>query len=410
MLFQAKSSFLYFFERNLFERIIIYLFTSEFLTKFFFELMLGQSYFHQSQHKQWIFYLLLAADYIISLPKIINIRFTINLLSLFALFLIFLICQGLFVGIMNHNNWCESINDTIPPLTIALNILRMQSSKDYKHPVDLRFLFYTTTVLACAACLFGQIAVLLGKPSAVQLAVAPVYLPLFLAALFTLKPLPKVMLALFVIIFALSVAEINRTSLAFMAIVLAIFIILQIIRTPSKGLLFLLFTVFLSTSFWIVLPEDSKTYRRIVGIVEIDLSSRRGSIGERAAEFDSINATLEKKGQTIEWVGLGFGGLYEFQSTHEYIKDYGHAHYSWAWFKLRFGYLGYLYLLILTLTLLYNCFQGLHMRTSTPIFIGLLCFQALLYLVTYVNAIFLCSGIHFLWLHNKEQKAPSPNA
>ena len=93
---------------------------------------------------------------------------------------------------------------------------------------------------------------------------------------------------------------------------------------------------------------------------------------------------------------MGFGGLYEFQSTHAYIRNYGHAHYSWAWFKLRFGYIGYFYLAILASMLLYNVIRGLQSRSENGIFVAFLCLQGIIYLGTFVNALFLVSGIHFL--------------
>lgn len=61
--------------------------------------------------------------------------------------------------------------------------------------------------------------------------------------------------------------------------------------------------------------------------------------------MQAVQEKLDTLGTEAQWLGLGFGGVYEVQFTHVMLKDYGHAHYSWVWFNLRFGRIGYLYLL-----------------------------------------------------------------
>ncbi|PCJ95741.1 MAG: hypothetical protein COA45_11995 [Zetaproteobacteria bacterium] len=401
MLFQIQRSLSDFFERNLFERIIIYLFLSAFISKFVFELVLGQWSFVQSQNKQWLFYGFLALDYIISFKKIMNMRVTINPLSLFALLFFIMIAHGLFIGITSHNTPFKILDDTIPLLMIALNILRMQSYAEMKNPIDFRFILNTTTWLAFIACLFGLLGQTLGKPTRAGIIENSIYLPIVFAALFTLKPFPKKVGIMFVIMVILSMSALNRTSMLFFVLMISTYSLLQIIKSPSKGLLTMIAVIISCSMFWIMLPKGSSTYNRIVGIAAIDLSARTGSVGERQAEQDAVAAKLELGGTTRQWTGLGFGGTYEVQFTHKYLKNYGHAHYAWVWFNLRFGYIGYIYLSILTSILLYNGTRGLLLKTETSIFISLLCLSGLIYLMTYVNALFLASGIQFLYINNR---------
>ncbi len=403
MVFQVKTLISGFFEKNLFERIIIYLFLADFITKLVFELVLGQNSLGQSQNRQWIFYTLLAVDYLFSVQKIIDLKVKINALSVFSLLFFLMIVQGLFIGILSTNNKFEILNDTIPLLMIGLNILRMQSYSENRN-IDFHNLLSTITIIAFLSCCTGFIADLMGRPSFAVIPVSPVYFPLIATGIFAARPFPKLATAAFVVMVVLSLSEINRTTMAFTGICLVGYWIFKMVKNPSHGLLFMVASAVLLCATWMILPEDSKTYRRIIGLTEIDFSARTGSIGERSAEFDSINLTLQKKGPTQEWFGLGFGGLYEYQSTHTYVRNYGHAHYAWAWFKLRFGYVGYIYLFIFTAMLLFNLGSGLKSKSSNGIFIALLCLQGILYLMTYVNAIFLCSGIHFLKLSYDETK------
>lgn len=402
MFFHIQRALSEFFDKNLFERIIIYLFLTMFISKLLFELIMGQWYFAQSQNQQWLFFSLLTLDYVVSFKKVLNIRVTLNPLSLFALLFFVMVAQGLFVGIIHHNPPFKIFNDTVPLLLIALNILRMQSHYELKKPINFKFLLHTTTWFAFFTCVFGEIANMLGKPSVATIAVGQVYFPIFFAALFMVKPFPKLIGAMFVTILAISITEINRTSMLFMILMVFTYALLQILKSPSRGSLFILTAVIVCSSLWMTLPKGSKTYNRIVGVTEIDLSSRKGAVGERQAEQDAVAAKLDLGGKTMQWVGLGFGGTYRVHFTHKYLKNYGHAHYSWVWFNLRFGYMGYFYLAILASMLIYNAIRSLSMKTENSVFVALLCVSGLIYLMTYVNALFLSSGIHFLYLREED--------
>nr|MBI1231083.1 hypothetical protein [Cytophagales bacterium] len=389
-----------FWERNFLERIILYLLFADIIVKIIFELVLGQSSLVQSQHKQWIFYILLLLDYVISFNKVTNIRISINPISLFTILIGIMLCQGLFIGLYSGNKPFELLNDTIPLLMIALNILRLQSATENK-PVNFESLFFNITSMAFISCLIGFIGDFLGKPTTATIPLSQIVLPALFTGLLCIKPFPKFMAILFIAMIVLSISEINRTSLAFMLLVTSGYAGFRTISNPAQGFMIIIISLTVLAAGWLMLPEDSKTYRRIIGITQIDFRARTGSIGERAAEYESISRTLERKGKTQKWLGLGFGGLYDFQSTHTYVRDYGHAHYAWAWFKLRFGYLGYIYLALMFAVMLYNLTRGFQNQGYLGIFIALLNLQGILYLGTYVNAIFLCSGLHFYKVESK---------
>ncbi len=383
-----------FFERNLFERIVIYIFLSTFLVKVIFEFGLGQWDFVQSQNKQWLFYGFLALDYIFSVKKVVNLRVTVNPMSVFALVFLLMCVHGLFIGIMRHNPPFVILNDFIPPFMIALNILRMQSVTEYR-PVDVRFLLTSCTLLAIGCTVFGLAGQMLGKPTGPSMGEGRVMIPLLMASLFILRPFPLWIAAAAAVMLAFSLPDMNRTTMAFLAVTVSGYVFLKTLRNPVHGVLAFLAAVLIATLAWTFIPRDSKTYERITSLTEIDLSERKGSIGERQAEWDAIREKLASEGQTREWLGLGFGGLYEVRFTHEYIRDYGHAHYAWAWFNLRFGQSGYIYLVLMLAALCWNAGRNLMRKDPQGVFVGFLSLMGLVYCVTHVNSVFLTSGLTF---------------
>jgi hypothetical protein len=247
------------------------------------------------------------------------------------------------------------------------------------------------------ASLINYLAVMQGKPASTAITAGSVYFPLLLTAIFTLSPFPKPIALMAFVSVSLAITELNRTTMIFIGGVLACFAVYRLIKSPTKGLMMLILITILMALAVSFVPEDSSTYRRIVGLVELDLDRRTGSVGERAAEWDAIQAKLESKGDTVRWLGLGFGGTYEVQFTHEFLTGYGHAHFIWAWFNLRFGYIGYLYMTLFIMALLYNAFRGLISRTDVGLLVGLTCIMGLIFCLTHVNSVFLLSGIHFFY-------------
>lgn len=398
-----KKSVTDFYERNLFERLAIYLVFSGCFVKFVFELILGQWYFAQSQNLQWVFYALLGLDYLVSHKKIIKIKVSINPMSILAFIFFIMVGHGLLVGIIRNNQPFVILNDTIPLLFIGFNILRMQSYEENR-PIDFNFLFKACSILALLSCFFGFLAKAIGVDSQPSMGNASVYLPLFFAALVSLRPFPKALGVLGLIMFSMVLDDFNRTSLLFILIVLSAYGIYLVVKKPIAGFSTLLAGILVISCGWLMLPTDSKTYERITSIQDIDLSQRTGSVGERQAEWDAIKEKLLDGGTTTLWTGLGFGGVYNVKFTHQFNIDYGHAHYAWAWFNMRFGLVGYLYLSILLSALFYNIYQGIRIGTSVSIYISFICLIGCIYFMTHVNSVFLLSGMHFFNLKNYRLK------
>ncbi len=404
MLFFIHNIYRQFFAKNIFERLIIYIMLSSVIATFYSEAILKEAVFYNPRISQWTFYLLLAMDYLVSIKKVVTMKISFNAMTAFAFSLVFMIAHGLIVGLYNENPWFLVFNDTVPFLMIALNILRMQSSSENATPIDFGFLLRFVGLIAVFSTVSGVIIQTAGFLKTATFKLDITYLCLFFAALVSqYKKLKWVDIAYFIIVFSSAVQSMNRTTVAFMGLIAMVILVKRMLRNPLKGSMIMVTSIVAIVIGFNSLPKDSPTYQRIIGLQNIDLNKRTGSVGERQQEQDSVNRELYKKGHTDELVGMGMGGTYTMKFTYETRKEYGHAHYSWVWFKMRFGEIGYVYLVILSLTLIVNTVQNIRLRSPLGAFVGLLCAFSGLYLLTFVNALFLLSGLQFLYIR-KEQK------
>jgi hypothetical protein len=324
-------------------------------------------------------------------------------MSAFAFSLLFMIAHGLIVGIYNENTWFLVFNDTIPFLMIAINILRMQSSAENSAPIDFGFLLRFCGLIAVCTTLFSLTLQTAGIIKNATFKVNTIYLSLFFAALLTQYKLRWVDIVYFLVVFSCAVTQMNRTTLAFMGLIGMVIFVKHLFKKPLKGIMIMAVSIIVIISGFYALPKDSPTYQRIVGLQHIDFSRRTGSVGERQQEQDSVNVELHKKGRTDELLGFGMGGSYTIKLTHETIKNYGHAHFSWVWFKMRFGEIGYVYLGLLSLALIASVVHN-SQGGALGACVGLLCAFSVLYMFTYVNALFLLSGLQFLYVRNSRKE------
>jgi hypothetical protein len=168
------------------------------------------------------------------------------------------------------------------------------------------------------------------------------------------------------------------------------------IMIDGKRLYFTLVIVFaLSAVVPLVLPPDSPLMRRIEGTMEYDPEQTQGSIGERQAEFLAINDKLRRMGTAAEWFGGGHGAVYDVQLTLREVTDTGHAHFSWALFKLRYGYVGYGYLLILGAMTLRSIVRNYRSPYCADRVISVLAMFSFVFLFTYVLGAFFIAGAQF---------------
>lgn len=386
-----------FFERTFFERLFIYLFLSHLLTKLVFELGLGYWHFQTGKQQQLIFYGLIVLDYVVTWRRFISIKFDANHITLFAVFCTFLGLSGAAIGFLNSNPVFETLNDTIPLMVMSLNILRIQWERCQLTDETLLKLLRELTVLAVASCVTGLIAKTLGKLSTAALDAVPLaaYGALFVALTIRTRGVSRAVTAGFLVILAMTIEDLNRSSLVFFSIAGLLLLGRIFLKSPPTSIAAMVLIAIVSTITWTALPDDSgiKTRVHAMARFDADAASRKTSVGERETEFASIKRRLALAGHTIDMLGLGHGALYEMHFAHHYKKAYGHAHFSWALFKLRYGSFGYVLTAALAGLLLYNAFIHALSRDALSLYIVLISLACFIYMFTYVNFIFLLSGL-----------------
>lgn len=390
-LYRAYSVF---YSKSVLERLITYIFISEIVVKIILELGMGMWYFELSRQKQYLFFALVFFDYVLNIRNIASLKFNPGYIIYFSLGMAFVVVQGVLVGFLNRNKLFEIFNDTVPILVFVINAIWMQSYSERIKKVDIENIFNLCSVVIVSVCLFGYISVLIGNPSTSSAGgmLLGIYMPLFFANLITRKCGSYHLIAIFIVII-LSIQDLNRTSIIFVSISSFLYFFLSFLRSPLISVLYVFSLLCLLSIGWSFISVDSNTYKRISSLSEVNLSERRGSIGERGEEFRSIRNKLSYSGDESVYFGLGHGGLYDVKHTHKFIKDNGHAHYSWALFNLRYGYLGYVYVALMLIFFVYHSYRSWSIHSGVGIFVALLCIQSLLYMMTYVNFVILIAGI-----------------
>jgi hypothetical protein len=100
-------------------------------------------------------------------------------------------------------------------------------------------------------------------------------------------------------------------------------------------------------------------------------------------------------GTAAEWFGGGHGAVYDVQLTMREVEDTGHAHFSWALFKLRYGYVGYGYLLVVAAMTLRSIVRNYRSGYSADRVISVLALFSFMFLLTYVFGFFFLAGTQF---------------
>lgn len=391
----ASPNLFPFYRRTFLERLVLYLFLSYLIVAVVFQLILGYWHFHTSREQQFVFFSLVALDYILTWRAVYAIRIDPSPTSLFAILLLFIALYGLAVGAVNGNRWPEIANDTIPIVILVLNVFRLQSEAQRVTDAALHRLLRNITLLALLICGTGLVAVLLGRPATYALSAIPIAVlaTLVFSCLMTRQRIAPWITVSFAIVLLFSASDLNRTNLLFFLVAGALIMAVRFLRDPPSSVLPLIAIIMALTGAWSLLPEDSKTRARLEHVTSLEAPTRKTAVGERSVEFRSIVKLLERSGQSVDTLGLGHGALYEMRGANRYKKDYGHAHFSWALFKLRYGDVGYLLTFMLGGLLLINVAMHAFSRRLLDNFIMLLSLVSFIYMFTYVNFIFLLSGL-----------------
>jgi hypothetical protein len=381
----------------LFERLIYYILIPDLFARIVLEAVLGQWYFGITQAKQWVFYALLALEYVIQSRTLVQDRFRKDENLVVSGLMLMMLFHGVFVGLAWQNSPSRIIIDSIAPFVLATNILLLDRKQAFAG-FDFQRLARITVAYALVMVAVGIAAVSIGRPSIVSLggaAATAVSFTVLLVSFMVKRTFSLIDLAIGGTILVPVAPNLNRTTLA-VVVVCLIGIFISKIIIDGKRLYFTLVIGFVIAALVpVVLPADSPLMRRIEGTMEYDPDQTQGSIGERQAEFLAINDKLQRMGTTAEWFGAGHGAVYQVQLTLREVSDTGHAHFSWALFKLRYGYVGYFYLLILGGMTLRSIVRNYRSPYAADRIISVLAMFSMMYIFTYVIGLFFTAGTQF---------------
>jgi hypothetical protein len=381
----------------LFERLIYYILIPDLFARIVLEAMLGQWYFGITQAKQWVFYALIAVEYVVQSRTLIRDSFRKDENLIVSGLMLVMLVHGVLAGLAWQNSPARIIIDSIAPFILATNILLLDRRKAFEG-FDFQRLARINLAYALIMVVVGIGAVSIGRPTIVSLggaAASAVSFTILMVSLMVKRTFSFTDLALTGAVVVPVAPNLNRTELAVIGICLAGIFFSKII-VDGKRLYFTLVAVFLlAAAVPLALPADSPLMRRVQGTMEYNPDQTQGSIGERQAEFLAISDKLHRMGTAAEWFGGGHGAVYDVQLTMREVEDTGHAHFSWALFKLRYGYVGYGYLLVVGAMTLRSIVRNYRSGYSADRVISVLALFSFMFLLTYVFGFFFLAGTQF---------------
>ena len=383
----------------LFERLIYYVLIPDLFARIVLEAILGQWWFGITQGKQWVFYALMALEYIIQSRALVQDRFRKDENLVVSGLMLIMLLHGVFVGLAWQNPPARIFIDSIAPFVLATNILLLDRRNAFVG-FDYERLVRVNQAYGLIMVAVGIGAVSIGRPSIVSLGGAQstaVSFTILLVSFMVKRTFSLTDLAIAGVIMIPVTPNLNRTTLVVVVVCLLGIFISKIIVDGRRLYFTLVIMVVLSAVAPMALPADSPLMRRIEGTMKYDPEETYGSIGEREAEFIAISDKLQRMGTAAEWFGAGHGALYFVESAARAVRDpgTGHAHFSWSLFKLRYGYVGYFYLLILSGMTLRSIVRNYRSVYAADRIISVLAMFSAVYLLTYVLGVFFIGGTQF---------------
>jgi hypothetical protein len=159
----------------------------------------------------------------------------------------------------------------------------------------------------------------------------------------------------------------------------------------------------------LIVPPSSPLAHRIEDLnssaIEQQEEEGTGAIGERQQEWATIQKKISQSGRFAEIFGLGHGAVYDITFTNGVSPpDYSNAHFGWALFYLRYGYIGYIYLLIFALLMASNLYRNINSTDNFNRMVLILCIAGIIYIFTYMAFNIILSGIQFMHMRSAPGK------
>ncbi|WP_346911900.1 hypothetical protein [uncultured Roseibium sp.] len=378
-------------------RILFYFILAQFIVKLVFELGMGMWWYKTSQTYQYILYSFIALDYVATSIQFARLKY-IKAFSLIISGTFLILCvHGVIVGLINDNKLFKIFNDTVPLIVIALNVIRLQDEFKSAQKMEIERIMNFMFVVLLIIAVLGTVGMLAGLPTrpAPGDPLPEIFFSLFFAKLFSEKKLHIPTLLMGFVLLAFWADDFNRTKMLFLALGFSMIMLKYFWKNIILFLAVATVVIAAGAIFINIIPEDSKTARRLASAFSSNEYSNDASTGERDAEYRAIVSQQQQQGIFVSSFGFGHGAEYAVQLTHRYDYERSFAHYSWAWFKMRYGDFGYLYCLTVFLFFLWSVFVGFTKGSKWSIFLGFLSLVSLIYMYTYTNFIILTTG--FCW-------------
>ena len=384
------------------ERLIYYILIPDLCARLVFETILNYPANVLIQQKLWIFFGLIAIEYLVQVRRVLYSYFYFDKSMYAAGFLLILMLHGLLLGIGWGNSPAKVATDTIPLFVGAMNIFLSCGPTAYKN-LNFARVEKINIIFAVVMLTVGLIAVRAGRPSIVSLGGAEsttVSLSIIAVSFWRRKVFGLKFLAANLAILVVPAPFLNRTTLAFIIIAASVVFFKNIVKSPLKLYISILFMVSAAISAPLLIQPDSPLGRRIEGLNSDNLQQQEaagvGSIGDRDEEWAMIQKKINDRGQIAKIFGLGHGAVYDIVIDGVSSTTYSNAHYGWALFDLRYGYLGFVYLFIYVGLILANVVRNVSSQMNFNRVIFFICIGATLYIFTYMAFNVLIAGLQFM--------------
>lgn len=403
------------------ERLVIYALLAQVFSRVVLEFGMGMWWFKTVQLKLWLYYGLLLMDHGLWMArgrfqKVPTDWICISLVALFSLITI----HGALVGLAWDRSKWSVMEDTAPLVFIVMGILRMQDERAVDYERAFHRLLWLTVGATWISIVFGYAGILRHLPTKVapQGAVIAIYLALYFTLLARERRGRAVLAHSFLMAGALafSMDDMNRSTMAFIAVGAVGALVLRMRFDKVGTILAVVAICFMPALAQTVIPVDSKTHSRLVAVFDDEARDQSISIQSRSLEVEEVDAALERSGAFAQAFGLGHGGTYPYRVPGKFEPDHGHAHYAFAFFNLRYGFMGKIYVVCIGGLLLLSILSAARFPSLISFFGAFMSLVCFIYLFTYVNFFNYQSGLPFLcllapvrrWIDLRDRVYPTP--
>jgi hypothetical protein len=150
------------------ERLIYYLLLPDLCARIVFEAWLRDRSTDLTEQKLWIFYIIIAVEYVYQIRRILYRRFYVDKNMYAACFILILSIHGLLIGVGWHNKPLKVATDTIPLFVVAVNIILSCQFEAYKN-FNFARVEVINIIYAIVMVTVGIIGAHVGRPTVANL-------------------------------------------------------------------------------------------------------------------------------------------------------------------------------------------------------------------------------------------------